>query len=555
MNGYELLHRIGEGGMGVVHLARRPGEVRVALKVLRPSVIGDDEARARLAQEVSSLARIRSPRIAEIVDSDPWGDIPYVATRYVPGWSLHKVVQSEGPLPPEDLEHFAGQLVEAMAVVHAVGVVHRDIKPSNVLLEGRNPVLIDFGLARVADDARLTHDGWMLGTPGYLAPEILYGTDASSASDVHAWAATVLFAATGRPPFGSGPALAVMDRVRRGEHDLTGVPQPLAGLLDRALSIDPADRPTVRQLRAWFSGEDAVTSVHQLPVALEEPELTRPMMLSDHSGGEEHEEEVGEEATAVLAQEPDAAGSPRPTAVMEAEGPTTPFHPTPFDPYAGPDQPGHQPHGNLVDPYGGAEHPLQVGLDEAEPRPSTAARVRSGLVTSGVVAALSASLVLAPILMLTVLAALVWVVRSGSMAADAARRRRDLRGARWYDSAQNVGGTPWYLLRALPGAVVLVAWGAGMALAALLLCYAFSAAPVTSLSVAGVVFTGALWLGPGTDRWSRPLARATAPFSRDITTTLMSFAVLAVVACVLVAMAQVEVHWWPWHQGPVAFLR
>ena len=85
VGGYTLLTRLGEGGMGVVHLARKPGGQRVALKVLRPHIVGDDEARARLAREVVSLSRIRSKWVAEIVDADPWGPIPYVATRYVPG--------------------------------------------------------------------------------------------------------------------------------------------------------------------------------------------------------------------------------------------------------------------------------------------------------------------------------------------------------------------------------------------------------------------------------------------------------------------------------------
>jgi serine/threonine protein kinase len=216
---YRLLTKIGEGGMGVVHLAQAPNGNRVALKVLRPHIIGDDEARARLAQEVASLSRVRSPRIAEVVDADPWGETPYVATRYVPGLSLHEHLREEGPITGADLRWFAAGLAEALAAVHDVGVLHRDVKPSNVLLEGRSPVLIDFGLARLADDPRLTVTGWLLGTPGYLAPEILYGEDATPASDVHSWAATVAFAATGRPPFGRGPAMAVMDRVRRGEHD------------------------------------------------------------------------------------------------------------------------------------------------------------------------------------------------------------------------------------------------------------------------------------------------------------------------------------------------
>ena len=209
--------------MGVVHLGQKPGERPVAIKVLRPHVVGDDEARRRLAREVSSLSRVRSRRIAEIVDADPWGEIPYVATRYVPGLSLHDHVQEEGPLEGDDLLWFADCLAEALEAVHDVGVLHRDIKPSNVIMEGRTPILIDFGLARVADDSRITMNGWLLGTPGYLAPEILYGDDATAASDVHAWAATVAYAGTGRAPFGRGPSVAIMDRVRRGEHDLSGL--------------------------------------------------------------------------------------------------------------------------------------------------------------------------------------------------------------------------------------------------------------------------------------------------------------------------------------------
>ncbi|HSE71147.1 MAG TPA: serine/threonine-protein kinase, partial [Nocardioidaceae bacterium] len=232
VGGYRLLTKIGEGGMGVVHLAQAPDGRRVALKVLRPHIIGDDEARVRLAREVDSLRRVASPRIAEVIDANPWSDTPFVATRYVPGLSLHEHVRTEGVIEGEDLRWFAACLAEAVMAVHRVGVLHRDIKPSNVLLEGRSPVLIDFGLARLAEDPRLTVTGWLLGTPGYLAPEILYGEDATPASDVHSWAATVVFAATGQPPFGRGPAMAIMDRVRRGEHDLSGVPAEILPMVE-----------------------------------------------------------------------------------------------------------------------------------------------------------------------------------------------------------------------------------------------------------------------------------------------------------------------------------
>src|SRR3954452_18823411 len=253
VGGYTLLSKIGEGGMGVVHLARRGDGPRVALKVLRPQVVGDDEARRRLAREVASLSRVKSKWVAEIVDADPWAPVPYVATRYVPGLSLHDYVHEEGPITRKDLTWFAACLAEGVASVHAVGVLHRDVKPSNVLMEGRTPILIDFGLARVADDPKLTHTGWLLGTPGYLAPEILYGDDATSASDVHSWAATVAYAGLGRSPYGTGPAMAIMDRVRRDDHDLTGIPDALRRLLDRALDPEPERRPTLDRIREWLN--------------------------------------------------------------------------------------------------------------------------------------------------------------------------------------------------------------------------------------------------------------------------------------------------------------
>ena len=277
---YTLLTRLGEGGMGVVHLARKPGGPRVALKVLRPHIVGDDEARARLAREVSSLERIRSRWIAEIVDADPWGDTPYVATRYVPGLSLHDHIPEEGPIEGDDLRWFARCLAAGVASVHAVGVLHRDVKPSNVLMEGRAPILIDFGLARVADDPRLTHTGWFLGTPGYLAPEILHGDDATTASDVHSWAATVAFAGTGHPPFGRGPSMAIMDRVRRGEHDLDGLPDDLRPIVAAALDPDPARRPRLDEIRDRLA-EDATDTVQGTVVRpVDDDPFTIPLALA-----------------------------------------------------------------------------------------------------------------------------------------------------------------------------------------------------------------------------------------------------------------------------------
>ncbi len=268
---YRLLGRIGEGGMGVVYLARGPDGHDVALKLLRPYVVGDDESRQRLAREVTSLRRVRSPRVAEVYDADPWGDTPYVVTRYVAGPSLHDWVKERGPLAGPALVEFALGLASALAAVHAADVLHRDIKPANVLVENGRPVLIDFGLAQLADDSRLTMSGWLLGTPGYLAPEILYGREPTPAADVHSWAATVVYAATGTGPYGSGPAAAVMDRARRGEHDLARLPPTLCSYIAWSLRPDPSDRPTEDQLVQHLSGQHPVPTVPTILSVTDDP--------------------------------------------------------------------------------------------------------------------------------------------------------------------------------------------------------------------------------------------------------------------------------------------
>lgn len=485
MGDYTLLAPLGQGGMGVVHLARdrRTGE-RVALKILRPQVVGDEEGRARLAREVSSLERVRSRWIAEIVDADPWGPVPYVAIRYVPGLSLHDEILEEGPIAGGDLHHFARCLAEGIAACHEAGVLHRDVKPSNVIMEGRTPVLIDFGLARVADDPKITHTGWLLGTPGYLPPEILHGEDATPATDVHSWAATVAYAATGRPPFGKGPSMAIMDRARRGQFDLTGVPEPLHAVLAAALDPEPARRPRLEPLLDWLRDPQGrplpiarpAAVVPPAPAPLVPPRVTETLPLA----------QFHQNASTTLADETDAEERTDPRTPAEWAAPIPPAAPT----FA----------------VKGRRLLLWLG----------------GAVVAGALAAAY------PWVGLVLLLGFVWLLRSGSMAASEVAQRRVARGAKWYDGPRLILGAPWDLARSVPSTVLLYLWAIGITVAALLICYA-AATPLTSaLVVAGAVLAAMLWAGPGGDRVRRPLGHVVRPLSGRL--RRWAIAMLALVA-------------------------
>ena len=520
VGGYTLLTKIGEGGMGIVHLARRDDGPRVALKVLRPHIVGDDEARQRLAREVGSLRRIRSRWVAEIVDADPWAPVPYVATRYVPGLSLHDHVREEGPIAGADLLWFAGCLAEGLASVHDAGVLHRDVKPSNVLMEGRTPILIDFGLARVADDPKLTHTGWLLGTPGYLAPEILYGDDATPASDVHSWGATVAFAALGRSVYGRGPAMAIMDRVRRGEHDLADLEGPLRDVVAGALEPDPADRPSLDAVLTWLRPQ--TTRPGPLLAA---PPTVRNRLAQSFEESLRLAAEVSDDDTVEQAPVPTLAG-PYPPPAGPPPGMPPPAAPAAFQP----------------PPVALAPGPW---LDLPAPTPLGERLRRHTLVVAGCLLAGSAAAAF-PWPTLAVVLVSTWLLRSGSLAASAAGHRRRLRGRRWYDGVQVLVNAPWHLLQSIPATLLLVLWAAGLATSAGLICYAAAATDVVTLGVSGVVLAFALWTGPGGSRVRSPLARVVNPLSRGAGTWLLVLGVVLVAAALLALLAQLDgVAWMP----------
>ncbi|MER5789668.1 bifunctional serine/threonine-protein kinase/ABC transporter substrate-binding protein [Streptomyces sp. NPDC001980] len=249
VGGFRLLRRLGAGGMGVVYLGRSASGALAAVKVIRAQGAADDGFRARFAREAELAARVDSPWVVPVLGADATAQEPWLATGFVAGPSLAEAVAAHGPLPPSAVRVLGSLLGEALAVVHAAGLVHRDVKPGNVLLAVDGPRLIDFGIARAADDTALTASGMVVGTPGFLAPEQARGEAATAASDVFALGCVLAYAGTGRPPFGTGAPDALLYRTVHDEPDLDGVTGGLRGTLDACLAKDPGERPGAADLR------------------------------------------------------------------------------------------------------------------------------------------------------------------------------------------------------------------------------------------------------------------------------------------------------------------
>ncbi|NUU20839.1 MAG: protein kinase, partial [Streptomycetaceae bacterium] len=244
VGGYRILRVLGAGGMGRVYVGRsRSGRI-VAVKVVLPGLAEDPGFRGRFRREVDAARRVGVTWTAPVLDADPEAEQPWLVTGYVAGLSLSEAVALHGPLPGDAVRTLSAGLAEALGGIHEAGVVHRDLKPSNVMLSLDGPRVIDFGISRAADASVLTRTGMTVGSPGFMSPEQIEGSDIGPPTDVFSLGAVLTFAATGAGPFGEGDAQALLFRILTQEPRLHALPEWLRPVIAACLAKNPADRPT-----------------------------------------------------------------------------------------------------------------------------------------------------------------------------------------------------------------------------------------------------------------------------------------------------------------------
>ncbi|OKI73738.1 serine/threonine protein kinase [Streptomyces sp. TSRI0445] len=270
---FEVLGRLGAGGMGLVYLARSASGRRVAIKTVRTELAEDQLFRVRFTREVEAARAVSGFYTAAVVDADPRAAVPWLATAYVPAPSLEEIVNECGPMPTQAVRWLAAGIAEALQSIHGAGLVHRDMKPSNVLVVEDGPRVIDFGIASGVSNTRLTMTNVAVGTPAYMSPEQARDSrSVTGASDIFSLGSTLVFAATGHAPFhGANPVETVFMLLREGP-DLEGLPDDLRPLIESCMQMDATQRPSPADLQAQLAphlfasgGDDSGTASAWLP--------------------------------------------------------------------------------------------------------------------------------------------------------------------------------------------------------------------------------------------------------------------------------------------------
>lgn len=277
VGGYTLESRLGSGAMGSVWRAVDGGGNAYAMKILRASLSDSDDgnpdspeyraqvvARERLRREAVAMRKIRNSGVCRIVDMEIDDSLAFLVTELIEGENLREDVRHNGKYVGDDLERLSSKLIDAVHAVHEAGIVHRDIKPTNVMISVTGPVLVDFGIAMTPGESHVTSTGLVMGTPGFIAPEVIEGAESTAASDWWSLASVLAFAATGEPVFGTSPMMAVLQREASGHANLAGLPPHTLEAFRATLNPDPAQRCTPQELLeairtdAWTSDGEAM---------------------------------------------------------------------------------------------------------------------------------------------------------------------------------------------------------------------------------------------------------------------------------------------------------
>lgn len=312
VGGYTLISRLGSGAMGSVWRVRDDGGHQYAMKILRDSLAEEDAsgersrdqltARERLRREAMALQKVRHPGVCGIVDMELDDALAFIVTELIEGKNLREDVRANGRYVGDDLERLGRKLIEAVKAVHASGIVHRDIKPTNVMVSNTGPVLVDFGIAMGEGESHVTRTGLVMGTPGFIAPEIIDGAESDEMSDWWSVASVLAFAATGEPVFGTKPMMAVLERAAAGSANLAGLPAGTMAAFRSALNPNRTKRCTPDELlqaialdalnpKAWDSANtagSAASTPEAMPPFAESPDNPRELWRAlDHVTGED----------------------------------------------------------------------------------------------------------------------------------------------------------------------------------------------------------------------------------------------------------------------------
>ena len=312
VGGYTLISRLGSGAMGSVWRVRDDGGHQYAMKILRDSLAEEDAsgersrdqltARERLRREAMALQKVRHPGVCGIVDMELDDALAFIVTELIEGKNLREDVRANGRYVGDDLERLGRKLIEAVKAVHAAGIVHRDIKPTNVMVSNTGPVLVDFGIAMGEGESHVTRTGLVMGTPGFIAPEIIDGAESDEMSDWWSVASVLAFAATGEPVFGTKPMMAVLERAAAGSANLAGLPAGTMAAFRSALNPNRTKRCTPDELlqaialdalnpKAWDSANtagSAASTPEAMPPFAESPDNPRELWRAlDHVTGED----------------------------------------------------------------------------------------------------------------------------------------------------------------------------------------------------------------------------------------------------------------------------